>query len=170
MLVTAARFASLLLAATFVWAAAAKALGWRRWRDALARYRLGRAEALAAAAVPAAEAGVGALLLSGAYRPGAALAVALVSAFSFAVVRVRALEGDDLPCGCFGRVPVRHYRELLARNALLAGLAVVVLASSARTGLSAPGSSETLPAALATAGVVATAWLVRVAGTSLRRR
>jgi hypothetical protein len=27
-----------------------------------------------------------------------------------------------------------------------------------------------LPAALATAGVVATAWLVRVAGTSLRRR
>jgi hypothetical protein len=168
----AATLSTLVLAATFAWASIAKLMAWRRWRSTLRRYGLGRAQEHAAAVgVPAAEALVVALFLAVSARAAAALALALMSAFSLAVVRARALQGDELPCGCFGRAAKRDYREILVRNALLGALAAVALVAGdrART-LQLPGSQEVLPAALAVTGMVLVGVVAWQAGGALKKR
>lgn len=176
MLTTATQVSSLLLVVTFAWASAAKVLRWRRWRDALARYRLGGAlERVALVGVPVAEALVVVLLVMGLVKIGAALVMALISAFSLAVVRARGFEGDRLPCGCFGRATARDYREMLVRNALLAFLAAVVLliavvAGARNVTLPYPSGGDVVPAALVVAGLAVGVWLLRQVNVSLRRR
>lgn len=161
---------ALLLAATFAWAAVAKVLAGARWRAALDGYGLPvPLKAAALALVPLAEAAAAALLALSAARAGAALGLALVSVFSLAVVRARALRGDRLPCGCFGGTTLRRARSLLARNALLAALCAVVVVSGPRAGtLGAAPAGVLVPVALVVAGVALAFWLAVEAGAHLR--
>ena len=169
-----ARIVTLFLAALLAWAAAAKALRWDAWRTALAGYRLPhRLESVAAAGTPAIELGIAALLMSPAPRAGAALTVALLASFSLVVLRGRSLQGEKLPCGCFGGARERDYRTMLLRNALLGLLAAIVLLSdrkgSALTGMSVPEGGELIPAFLVALGVAAAAWTAYQVMTSARR-
>lgn len=171
MLPVAVRVLSIALGVTFVWAALAKVVGWRRWMDALARYRLGRGlRSLAAVGVPAAEAAACALLIGGALKAGAALVIALVTAFSLAVVRARASGEDDAPCGCFGGAEVGDLRRVLARNTMLAGAAAFVLLAGADGTSPAAAGPAALPVALVAVGVVVMVWLLWQTSAALRRR
>ena len=168
----AAQVSALVLAGTFAWASVAKVAAWSRWRDALGRYRLGRVvEAAAAVGVPIAEIVVVVMLVVGAAKAGAALSIALISSFSLAAARVRAVQGDRLPCGCFGRTSTRAYKEILLRNAALGALAaVVLLADDDVVLLRAPEPMAVVPIVLTVAGIVAAGWLVWHASAALRRR
>jgi hypothetical protein len=124
--------------------------------------------------VPLLEGAVVALVLVGELPPAGALCIAAVSAFSLAILRRRSVEGDRLPCACFGRSTTRDYRVMLTRNLLLAVTgAVVVLGGpgvSVFDGLRAPGPGELLPVVLVVAGVILITWMVVQASTSLRRK
>ena len=153
-----------LLAVAFVWAAVAKASRPSAWRVALGGYRLpGPLLVPALVGVPAAEILAGFLLAAGgvATRAGAALCVGLLAAFSLAVLRARRLQGDRLPCGCFGGNGSRDYRLMLVRNAFLGGVAAAVLLVPrlADYELEAPSSSQVVPALLVVVGVALIAWL-----------
>ena len=163
-----------LLALAFAWAAVAKATRFSAWRAALVGYRLPSAlVAPVVFVVPALEVAVAFLLARGgnATEIGAALVVALLSAFSLAVLRARRLRGDRLPCGCFGGGGSRDYRLMLVRNALLGAVAAAILLSPrlARYEVEAPEGAQVVPAALAVAGVALIAWLVVTFGHGARR-
>ena len=159
-----------MLAVTFGWAAAAKVIRFASWRRALLRYRLTRGVfAAAVAGVPAAEAAIALAIVIGLARPGAALAIALLSAFTAAIARARAITGDKVPCGCFGKMTERDYRVVLGRNVLLAMAAAVVLlragTHSPLEGLAAPQPSEVVPAALVVAGIALIVWVASQLGS-----
>lgn len=170
--VIAWKLAALLLAATFSWSAVIKALRPRLWRQTLARYRL--PSPLGGAALfgaPMLELAVAGGILAGLVHAGSALALGLLAAFSLAVLRLRSIEGDRLPCGCFGKTDARDYRAILARNAALAGAAALALMAprDARvlSGLAAPGASELLPALLVLLGIALALWLAITVASSL---
>lgn len=129
-------------------------------------------EAALSVGVPAAEAGVPVLVLFDRSRAAAALALALLALFSLALLRARALRGDRLPCGCFGRAGERDYRLMLARNGSLGVLAGTVLAAGRDVRvleeLGAPDASEVIPAALALLGIVVLAWLAWTLSSTVR--
>ena len=153
------------LAAIFGWAAAAKVLRREAWIGALRAYGLGALERPAAIGVPVAEASVFALVVAGVPRAGALWSLALVVAFSAAVLRARARVGDRLPCGCFGRTARRGVRLVLFRNAAVAGLAVLVAAAPGSSEfLRWPSGSEILPAVLVAGAAVLAGLLLRELG------
>ena len=163
-----------LLGLAFAWAAIAKVARFPAWRAALSGYRIPRAVVTPALfLVPALEAGAAFLLARGgdATKAGASLVVALLSAFSLAVLRARRLGGDRLPCGCFGGSGSRDYRLMLVRNALLGAVAAAILLSPrlARYEVEAPGAAQVVPAALAALGVALIGWLVVTARLGARR-
>jgi hypothetical protein len=104
-------------------------------------------------------------LVLGETRAGAAFTIVLLSGFSFALVRARALQGDRLPCGCFGAAKERDYRALLLRNGLLALLPASLLIAGKDvlplSDVGLPNASETVPGILAVAGVAVAAWAAR---------
>jgi hypothetical protein len=156
--------AALVLAVVFAWAALAKVVRFRAWREALAGYRLpAGAERAARPSVPAAEGVTVALLVAGgdATQAGAALALALVGAFSLAVLRAQRLQGDRLPCGCFGGAGSRDYRLMLVRNGTLGAAAAIALLypAAGAVQVGAPDASQAVPAALAAVGAGLIAWL-----------
>jgi hypothetical protein len=124
--------------------------------------------------VPLAEGAIAALVVAGASAPSSILALALLGAFSGAILRARALHGSRVPCGCFGRAKARDFRVLLGRNLALGGLAGGVLTTGASFPLldwaRTPAHGELLPAALVVAGLVIAAWLGRMASATLRRQ
>jgi hypothetical protein len=146
------------LAGVFAWAAISKAAGRAAWRHALAEHRLPpRVRSIAVWGVPAAEALVPALAISG--LPGAAGAWALVLLAAFTVEALSAWRrvGPRVPCGCFGGRGAVRPATLLLRNGMLALLAAISLA---RTGPGLllswpglPGHDELVPMMLAAAGV-----------------
>jgi uncharacterized membrane protein YphA (DoxX/SURF4 family) len=116
---------SLLVGAVFVTAGMSKLLDPERFRTALAAFD-GRLAAAAAAIVPPGELVLGVWLASGlAQRAGALIAVAVLLAFSWALVRLGRSGAAD--CGCFGAQGSGDYAAGLARNGLLA-LACLALA------------------------------------------
>ncbi|MDQ3940196.1 MAG: hypothetical protein M3238_02470 [Actinomycetota bacterium] len=152
------------MSATFGWAAVLKVARFGSWRAALVRYRLpATVFSVALVAVPLFEASAVALLLFGSTPVGAALSLALLSTFSWAVVRARAISGDRVPCGCFGRLEERDYRTMLLRNAALGLAAAAVLIrggdSNALSGFALPRADEAVPALLVVVGVALIAWL-----------
>lgn len=154
-----------LLAVAFFWAAIAKASRPSVWRSALVGYRLPAGTTTPALVlVPVAEIVAAVLLSAGgnATKAGAALSVALLGSFSLAVLRARRLQGDRLPCGCFGGSGSRDYRLMLVRNALLGSVAgaILLVPAVARYELEAPSAEQLLPALLVALGVVLIAWLV----------
>ena len=168
-----ARVAALVLAVTFAWAASAKAVGWSRWRTALAGYSLPPGvERIARVATPVAEAVTAVLLVTDGVLVGAALTVALVAAFCIAIARARSFQGERLPCGCFGGREEISVGALLARNALLAVLAGLVLVTGNEVGspLADLRASQAVPATLIALGLAAGAWMVWQASTALKRR
>ena len=172
---TLAFLAALALAAMFGWAAVAKVVWPTGWRAAVGGFGLGGpTEQMVAVGVPVAELAVASTILWGSARAGAALALALLAAFSAAVVRARARQGDRLPCGCFGRVTVRDYRTMLGRNALGGALTAIVLLSGVQVGILegavAPSGPELLPAALICLGTILAGWTLWRAGNLGGRR
>ncbi|MDQ3752179.1 MAG: hypothetical protein M3333_04735 [Actinomycetota bacterium] len=166
---TLAFIAALALAATFAWAAAAKAVWAAGWRTVVVGFGFrGRVEPIVAVGVPIVELAVALTILWGSAKAGAAMAMALVAAFSAAVVRARTLQGDRLPCGCFGRATVRDYRTMLARNALGGCLTAVVLLGGGDAGIfdaaAAPSGPELIPAALTCLGTILAGWTLWRAG------
>ena len=168
-------FSAAVLASLFGWAALAKLVRRDRWRAALPAYGLGPIAGAAFVAVPAAEAAVVGLFLLAPMRAGAALALALLAGFSLGLARARALRGDRLPCGCFGRAATRSLATLLGRNAAMGGLAAIVLLSPAGRdrlleSFEMPARADLLPAALAVVGLGLGAWTAGHAAAALRRR
>jgi hypothetical protein len=161
------------LGGVFAWAAAAKVVAPGRWREALVAYRLGVVERPALVGAPLAEAAVVILVLMGVPAHASALALALLGAFSGAILRARGVHGRRLPCGCFGGSKARDVRVLLARNLLLGLLATAVLVTGASLPLvhwaRTPAAGELLPASLAVAGLSLALWLTRRAAATLRR-
>lgn len=160
-----AQAGALVLTVVFAWSAAVKVLRWGTWRAIVPRYRLpSGVEAVTLGAVPIVEGAVPILFLAGASRSAAALALALLAAFSLAVLRARRLQGDRLPCGCFGTATARDYRVVIARNALLGAAAALVMVPGRDValfeGLGAPGASDVVPVLLAATGVALIAWML----------
>jgi hypothetical protein len=163
MVLSLSQICAALLAGIFTWAAVAKVLRPRAWLRALSRYDLSPALRITAAAgVPLAEAVVVGLLVAGRLQAGAALALALIAAFSLVLARLGAEGERRVPCGCFGRVADRSLRLLLYRNAILAALAATVLAVKPRGWPSwqirGPLVSEAFPASLVLLGLALCAW------------
>ena len=159
------RILALALAGTFLWSAVAKLLRFENWRAVLAGYRLPAPLELGARIlVPATEVAVAAALLAGAVRLGAAASVLSLAAFSIAILRARALQGDKLPCGCFGKTKTRDYRFSLLRNGVLALVSGALLVrgedGSPLAGFGAPEGSEAVAAASVLVGAALIAWMV----------
>jgi hypothetical protein len=151
--------AALLLAVVFAWAGVAKVVMPSPWRAALQGYALPpRLRVLTLWVVPAAELGVAGVLAAGPIRLGSALALAMLGAFSVAVLRARRFHGSTLPCGCFGGVRFRPVGHVLARNALIAAVAVVAILTPGSP-IDLPDGPQILPAllTLAALGLVALA-------------
>lgn len=158
------RIALGVLAIVFAWAAVSKILRPRRWTELLVGYELPRPLAVVARVlVPVIEIGIAIAIVAGAGKVAAAASALLLGTFSIAVVRLRAIKGDDVPCGCFGNTRERRYTTLLARNAALAALAAIVLVADADvdlfTGIRAPRGGELLPALLVAIGIGLIAWM-----------
>jgi hypothetical protein len=167
--------ASLLLAGVFAWSGFTKIFRHERWRLDLIAYRLNRPlRAAGFLLLPWIEVGIAAALVAGAARTGALVTLGLLAIFCFAIIRARILLGTDkMGCGCFGGTRIRDYRLLLARNVVLASLAVVVIASSSEPsfahGLDLGGSS-TLPWLMSALGLCAVTWALWQAGQWMRRQ
>ncbi|MGH2818707.1 MAG: MauE/DoxX family redox-associated membrane protein [Actinomycetota bacterium] len=175
MLDVVVRGAAVLLALLFTWAAVAKIIRLRAWWSSLEGYALPRpVRYLGVAGVPVLEGAIVGLVLIDELPPAGALALVAVSVFSLAILRRRSMEGDRIPCGCFGRATTRDYRVMLARNLLIAVPAAVVLMGgsgvSVFDGLRTPRPGDWLPAALVLAGVALITWMVAQTSHSLRRK
>ena len=168
---TASSLAAYVLALTFAWAGVAKLAGFARWKDSLRGYGLaGPAHAITAVAVPIAEVGVAMLLVTQAREAGAALALALLAAFSGAILVAARAKGSRLPCGCFGGAKERDYRWMLVRNGALALLAAVVLLGRELRPSLFESSIEAVPLALSVLGALVISWTVWQVISSLRGR
>lgn len=159
--------AAAVLSVAFGWAGLSKAFARRRWRASVDAYPYAAAiRSAATLTVPVAEIAVAGALMAGFWVVGGAAAAGMSVAFSLALLRLRSVTGDRLPCGCFGGTATRDYRFLLMRNALLAATAVFVA-----TRPSAATSAELLSPGLvlAVVGVGIIGWVARSAITAMRR-
>lgn len=163
--------AAWILTVTFGWAVVAKFARGKAWPSAVTRFGFDGAIAqVIVFAVPIAEAAVVVAFVGGLSHVGGSLTLALVAAFSAAIVRGRLRQGDRLPCGCFGKTHERDYRLLLARNSMLALLAVAVLLGPPSMSLEVPDGAEIVPLVLVVVGTLLIAWMGIQTFTSLRRR
>ncbi len=163
--------AAWVLMATFAWAVVAKFVRGNAWPSAVTRFGFrGAVAQVIVFAVPMAEAAVAVAFIGGLSRVGGSLTLALVAAFSAAIVRARVQHGNRLPCGCFGKTHERDYRLLLARNSLLALLAVAVLLGPSSASLEVPEGAEVVPLVLVVLGSLLIVWMAVQTFASLRRR
>jgi hypothetical protein len=102
------------------------------------------------------------LVLVGFTQAAGVVAIALLIAFSGAILAARARRGDRLPCGCFGGARVRDFRAMLARNALLAAVgSFAALGGSdgtVQSRIAAPGREDLLPAAIMVMSLALASW------------
>lgn len=166
---TIVRPAAFVLAVVFAWAGVAKVLRWKTWRSGLHRYHLGRVESAVAIAVPCLELAVVSGLIAGRSLAAAAVTLALLAGFCFALLRARSAEGDRLPCNCFGGNSALDYRTMLLRNGILGIPAALILIAGKDFllfhGIGAPTTGEAIPIALVAVGIVFVVWMVRVVVT-----
>ena len=168
-----ARLAALLLFTIFAWAAAMKLVSYDRWSAILDRY--GLPSMLRTAARPGVPIAEGAIAIAGVFlspRIGAAAALAVLAGFSLAVLRARTINGDKLPCGCFGGSEERHYRTMIFRNGLLAASAAAVLLADEYVdpvAASLPATGDALPFVLALAGLGLALWTASQVSNAMKR-
>ena len=172
MLEIVSRLALACVVITFAWASAAKFIGLANWRSALEPYALPRpARAGALVGVPLAELLVVGLIFAGQVAAGSALALGLLAIFCAALLRARSLQGDRVPCGCFGKSQERDYRFLLLRNALLAvATAVILVADNGSERAIELTSADLFPAALVLAGLTLIGWTAAQASAALKKK
>ena len=160
------------LAVAFGWAGLMKVIRAERWRRDLVTYRLIRPiRGAGFLLLPWLELGTAVTLVFGAARAGAAMSLGLVVLFCVSIVRARLVVGTNkLGCGCFGTAAVHDYRLLLLRNAILGGLAAVILASGRDLALSdSLVGAVPLVWLLGTLGTLGTLWILRQLKDRLRR-
>lgn len=118
--------AAVVLAATLTWAAIGKARSPRSSERAVIAFGVPRRLApVVAMALPPTELAVAVMLIA-VPRIGALVAVALLGAFSVAVLRViRTASGDPVLCACFGAATAPVSPATLARNLVLVAAAAV---------------------------------------------
>jgi uncharacterized membrane protein YphA (DoxX/SURF4 family) len=142
--------ARLLLATLFAVAGAAKLADRRGTRQVLRDFGVpGRFGASLALLLPLAELGLAAALVPDtSARLAAAAAAALLALFMLAIANVLR-QGRELDCNCFGRLHSSHAGwKALARNALLAVLALLVAVTGPGDGLSLLHGVEPSPTTL----------------------
>jgi Methylamine utilisation protein MauE len=171
----AGALAAAALTVAFGASAIAKLSGWSRWRRALGSYGLPEPlERHSAFAVPAAEVLVALLPLLGLRSTAGLLALALLSAFSVAIVAARARGDRRIDCGCFGAARRQDYRMLLLRNGVLAVVAAIAWRAGedawALRSLGVPRGSELIPATITVVGLALAAWVAAQAVRALGRR
>jgi methylamine utilization protein MauE len=162
------------LAVTFAFAAVAKLARPRRWRRALASYKLpSLVERRARMGVPAVELSVAVLPVLGLVSLAGAVAATALAVFSLALVAVRVRGDARIACGCFGSVESRDYRGSLARNGVLLVVAMLawMFGEDAWAGgrLGAPSGGEAIAAALVGIGLVVAMWTLAASFGALRR-
>ena len=167
--------AAAVLTVTFGASAIAKLGGWATWRRALRSYGLpAPLERASTFAVPSAEVLVALLPLMALRSSAGLVALALLSAFSVAIVVARTRGDRRIDCGCFGAARRRDYRVLLLRNLVLAAVAVVAWRegedSWALRSIGVPRGSELVPAAITVVGLALAAWVAAQAVRALGRR
>lgn len=169
-----ARFAAVLLSLAFAWAAVAKLSAYARWKAVLARYGLpASVRYVAGPLVPVIEIATAVTIVFISARAGAAAACVLLAAFSLAILRARSINGDRLPCGCFGGSEDRHYRTMLWRNASLALLAALVLQARGEVNVtlpSMPQGGEWVAAGLVVVGGLLAVWMAWQVSSAFRNR
>lgn len=170
---TFARAASVALVIAFAWAGIAKLINFASWRTVLGSYGFPeRVRSVVAVATPIVELIVAGVILFISPRIGAVLTVAALALFSLAILNARTLNGDRLPCGCFGSSSERDYKTMLLRNAVLGAVAAAVLLSEndiESALLTVPTGTEVVPAVLAFAGCVLIVWVAWHTSASMRR-
>ena len=162
------------LAAVFVWAAASKVVGARRWRRALTAYGLPAAlERTAVWAVPVAESIVPVLIVAGLPRAAAVWSGVLLVLFSGASVRASRRAGGRVPCGCLGGSGDIDVNAALARNLALLLVAVFVAGrASDSPSIAWPGSpaaADVVPLLLTIGALIASVLVVWRASVWLAR-
>ncbi len=156
--------AAAVLSLAFGAAGVAKLARPQAWRRALGSYRLPPSlERAAVAGVPMVELTIAALPLLGLASTAGLASVAVLAAFSAAVVVGRIRVGRRLECGCFGTAAARDYRLLLARNGVLAAVALVAWRGGVDDpiggSLRMPSGGELVPAALVVLGLGIAGWV-----------
>ena len=154
--------AAAVLGVAFAWSAASKLADRRRWERTLAAHRLPASiDRAARRGVPLAEALVPAATVLGFTRVAAWWGVLLVTAFSFALIRVSLRAGVRVPCGCFGGRRAVDVRVALLRNAGVGALAALAATAPTAPRFTLPGvpaSGEILPMMLASVGMAVAGW------------
>jgi hypothetical protein len=163
------------LAAAFGWSAGAKIARPASWRRVLgARGLPPWVQRTSVIGVPVAEVAIVGLVVMGMHRTAGIVALAILAAFSAAILQARRRFGNVVACGCFGTSVAQDYRILLLRNALLAGGAsIAALGGVDAPRINVPGlptAGDILPAALALTGTVVAAWMLASALRSVRIR
>jgi hypothetical protein len=152
------------LAAVFAWSGLAKVVRPERWTADVRRYRLPQSmKRIVVLIVPWIELTIAVALLAGWSRFGGTLAFLLLAAFSLAIIRLhRILATKAVPCGCLGGTSSRDYRLLLARNALLAlgAFLLVAVVPSDSNGRYPAASGPTVVLAAVVLIVAASAWAI----------
>jgi hypothetical protein len=165
----AAHLAAGLLAAVFAWSAAWKLVRPSAWRRVVASHRLGAVGDAAAIGAPAVEVAVPVLYLVGRPDLAAAGAASILLAGTAAVILARIRSGPRLACGCFGD-DARDFRVPLARNAVLAAVAVLAWTAPATAAgaPTLPGRSDALPIAFVVVGGFVAVWTIGSVRRALR--
>jgi hypothetical protein len=150
--------ADLFLCAILGWASVAKVVRPEIWRGDLKGYWLWPSvRHLAFATLPWIEFGIALNLIGGVPWMGAAIAIALMSVFSAAIVRAWYKQSDNrIGCGCFGGTRLYDFRLLLLRNAAIAATAGLVVWQQPQTPIHL--SRLALIASLAGLGAGAFVW------------
>ena len=128
------------------------------FQHAMAGYEMlpQRALPLAARLIPLAELAAAALLLHGATRvAGATLALLVLLVFTFAGVHSLRAGRSELECGCGGGEGVTLSWALVARNAVLAAIAVLAMLSPQERPTTALDAATGVLATLAVLGLYA---------------
>jgi len=121
--VTIAAVAGVLLGAVLLLSGAAKLASGARWP---AQAEALGAPAAAVAVVPWLEVGLGALLVTGVWRPVVALAAAAMLLVFTVLLVVRLAQGRRPPCACFGAWSTRPVGPgSVVRNVVLIALALI---------------------------------------------
>lgn len=148
-------------------AAVSKLVRARAWRRSVRSYAFPEPlEHLVVVGVPFVEIAIAALPFVGMASTAGLLTIAVMIAFSAAIVLARLRVGPRVECGCFGASATRDYRALLGRNAGIAALGVVAWRGStdspAFRSLGSPTGGDLLPAALTVVGIAVAIWVVTV--------